>query len=191
VTLNRSSSDFSDDDLLLLDLLRPTMSATLRRLVAADRVAALIGRLAPEHGLATLRASDMMPVELDDTAERLLRSSPVDPYTPGGRTRLAQTLLSEGNRAPIHLDGLELIPSLAASAGLVTLGVGALRSQPARLTPRQRQVMDLVRAGFTAKAAAARLGVSARTIEKHLQNTYQRLDVVRNLDALRALDGNT
>ena len=40
-------------------------------------------------------------------------------------------------------------------------------SRIAKLTPRQRQVMDLVLAGHLTKNIAADLGLSARTVESH------------------------
>jgi FixJ family two-component response regulator len=44
---------------------------------------------------------------------------------------------------------------------------GLLLSQrAAELSPRQREVMDLVAAGFSSKQIAARLGISHRTVER-------------------------
>ncbi len=46
-----------------------------------------------------------------------------------------------------------------------------------RLTPRQRQVMQLIAEGNTNAAIAQNLGVSIKTIEKHRTNLMDKLDV--------------
>jgi len=46
----------------------------------------------------------------------------------------------------------------------------------ASLTPRQRQVMDLVLAGHPNKIIAAKLGISARTIESHRAEVMRKTD---------------
>lgn len=48
---------------------------------------------------------------------------------------------------------------------------------PVRLTVRERQVVRLVAEGLANKAIAARLGVSARTVEGHLNHIFAKLDI--------------
>ena len=45
------------------------------------------------------------------------------------------------------------------------------------LTPRQAEMLELVRAGLTDKEIAARIGLSHRTVQKHLQLAYRKLGV--------------
>lgn len=45
------------------------------------------------------------------------------------------------------------------------------------LTPRQRQIMQCVEAGYTNRQIARQLFVSEGTVGKHLENVFQRLDV--------------
>lgn len=45
----------------------------------------------------------------------------------------------------------------------------------ARLSPRERQVVDLLVAGCTAQRMGSILGISPRTVGKHLQNAYDKL----------------
>jgi DNA-binding NarL/FixJ family response regulator len=52
-----------------------------------------------------------------------------------------------------------------------------LGSRPQQLTPRQCQVADLVTRGYTNNGAARILNVSVKTIEKHLDDIYRRLDI--------------
>ena len=46
-----------------------------------------------------------------------------------------------------------------------------------QLTPRQRELLQLVAAGYTNAQIARRLGLSEGTVRKHLENTYARLNV--------------
>jgi DNA-binding CsgD family transcriptional regulator len=51
------------------------------------------------------------------------------------------------------------------------------------LTPRQAEVLRLVALGGSNRAAAARLGVSDRTVQKHLEHAYRKLGVSTRSDA--------
>ena len=44
-----------------------------------------------------------------------------------------------------------------------------------RLTPRETDVLRQVAKGLTARQVAERLGVSHRTVENHVQNTFTKL----------------
>lgn len=68
------------------------------------------------------------------------------------------------------------VPSSAKDRALALL---------ASLSPRQRQVFDLVVNGHTGEAAAAALGISIRTLETHRLAIRQKLDV-HSLSQLRA-----
>jgi DNA-binding NarL/FixJ family response regulator len=45
------------------------------------------------------------------------------------------------------------------------------------LTPRELQVLRLVAAGKTNKAIAAELFLSGRTVDRHVSNIFNKLDV--------------
>lgn len=52
------------------------------------------------------------------------------------------------------------------------------RRQPgADLTPRQRQLLDLVAAGYTNAQIARRLGIAEGTVRKHMENIHRKLQV--------------
>ncbi|WP_433302088.1 helix-turn-helix domain-containing protein [Actinoplanes sp. CA-030573] len=61
------------------------------------------------------------------------------------------------------------------------------------LTPREEEVLGLVRHGLTNRAISRRLGISPHTVRKHLENAYARLDVHTRTEAAfhgdRAIDG--
>jgi pimeloyl-ACP methyl ester carboxylesterase/DNA-binding CsgD family transcriptional regulator len=58
---------------------------------------------------------------------------------------------------------------------------------PRSLTSRQTHVLELVAAGLTDKQIAARLGLSTRTVQKHLERAYRRLGVQSRTAATRRL----
>ncbi|GAA4888903.1 helix-turn-helix transcriptional regulator [Actinomycetospora straminea] len=102
---------------------------------------------------------------------------------PGGH-RAAVDLERAGARARVVLDRpapfadrdlalLRLVrPHLADALWRVAAG-GA----PVRLTPRERRVLALVARGATDRAIAHELGISRRTVGKHLENVYTTLGV--------------
>jgi DNA-binding NarL/FixJ family response regulator len=60
----------------------------------------------------------------------------------------------------------------------------ARSSSPAvELTPREREVLGLVRGGLANKQIARRLGISERTVKAHLTSVFQRIGVVDRTQA--------
>lgn len=57
-------------------------------------------------------------------------------------------------------------------------------AEPASLTPRELAVLELLGDGLTAVAIARRLRISARTVHKHLERIYAKLDVNDRLAAV-------
>jgi DNA-binding CsgD family transcriptional regulator len=51
------------------------------------------------------------------------------------------------------------------------------------LTPRQRQILELITAGYTSREIATQLKISVQTVEVHRLNLMRRLDV-RNVAQL-------
>ena len=54
---------------------------------------------------------------------------------------------------------------------------------PAQLTPREVEVLSLVRSGLANKQIARRLGISERTVKAHLTSVFQRIGVVDRTQA--------
>lgn len=59
----------------------------------------------------------------------------------------------------------------------------AARGGPVDLTPREVEVLSLVRQGLANKQIARRLGISERTVKAHLTSTFQRIGVVDRTQA--------
>jgi len=53
------------------------------------------------------------------------------------------------------------------------------------LTDRERDILNLVQQGKTARATAEILGISKRTVEYHLLNVYQKLRVRSKEEAVQ------
>ena len=94
----------------------------------------------------------------------------------------------------------ELVAGVSATAageavfgpGLAALVLGEhrriARDEPdpsAVLTEREAEVLRLVATGLTARAIAERLGVSHRTVQNHIQNTLQKLQLHNRVELTR------
>jgi DNA-binding CsgD family transcriptional regulator len=62
---------------------------------------------------------------------------------------------------------------------------GLLRSRSIRLTPAEIKVLSLIAEGMTSKEVAEKLFLSKRTIDFHLANIYDKLQVNNRIQALR------
>jgi DNA-binding CsgD family transcriptional regulator len=66
------------------------------------------------------------------------------------------------------------------------------RHPPPPVTPRQRDLLSLLAAGYTNTQIARRLGISEGTVRTHLKNIYQRLNVSSRTAAVtRTLSNST
>jgi DNA-binding CsgD family transcriptional regulator len=177
------------------------LDATLARLLAGS---ALLGdadgnwsarlALSSAHDQAMLLGATSLAL----LARRDLRSiglrligEPQAPMTPRER-EVAELLLAGGSNARIaamlgvsprtvqsHVRGVLKALDLPSRAAVprVLRADRELDSGTQRLTPRQRQVADLISRGYTNDGAARTLDVSIKTIEKHLGDIYRRLGI--------------
>ena len=94
---------------------------------------------------------------------------------------LACRALGDDEGAGLELDAaratFEQLGAAPDLASIETLIKGAPSGSPHGLTPRQLQVLRLVAAGKTNKAIAAELFVSAKTVDRHVSNIFDKLDV--------------
>ena len=89
--------------------------------------------------------------------------------------------LGDDEGAGLELDAaratFEQLGAAPDLASIETLIKGAPSGSPHGLTPRQLQVLRLIAAGKTNKAIAAELFVSAKTVDRHVSNIFNKLDV--------------
>ncbi|QKG19165.1 response regulator [Actinomadura verrucosospora] len=110
--------------------------------------------------------------------------------------QLVQTLLAAGIRGyllkSVHWQELvAAIRAVRADGDRVVLGVsgGSLRyveqgSAANALSPREREVLDLVAQAFSNGQIAARLDLTEATVKRHLRNIFAKLGAVSRMDAV-------
>jgi len=74
---------------------------------------------------------------------------------------------------------------LAFDASRPLSGLSGLESQP-RLTPRQREVLDLIAAGLSTSEIANELTLSSETVRNHLRSLFRELHVHTRPEAIAA-----
>jgi DNA-binding NarL/FixJ family response regulator len=84
------------------------------------------------------------------------------------------------------LDGKTyLTPALAAGViHAFQQGEDAAGSPAARLTPRQREILQLLAEGRSAKEIAGTLGISSRTVEFHKYQMMESLQIHNNAELI-------
>ena len=75
------------------------------------------------------------------------------------------------------LAGHEYVTPLVATESAKGQSKGSDQTQQLRLTPRQREVLQLIIEGYTMRGIASRLGISTRTAESHKYEMMQGLGV--------------
>jgi DNA-binding NarL/FixJ family response regulator len=90
-------------------------------------------------------------------------------------------LLKDRASGPDFLDAVHRVAAggCAFDPEVVTVMLNGQRRQGGldRLTPREREVLGLMAQGSSNPAIAARLHLTAKTVETHVRNIFQRLDL--------------
>lgn len=73
---------------------------------------------------------------------------------------------------------------LLHDAGQLVVEERAVRAALSRLTPREWEILELLAQGLSDKDAAARLGVSSKTVAAHMANLLKKLNVESRLQAV-------
>jgi len=154
-------------DVVLMDLQLPELSgaeATAQVREALPDTQVLVLSASTEHG-------DVLGAVRAGAAGYLTKSAAMEELVDAiGRTAEGQAVFSPG------------------LAGLV-LGEYRRREAEAphepQLTPRETDVLRLVATGLTARAIAARLTLSHRTVENHVQNSLRKLQLTNRVELTR------
>ncbi|MEI2715271.1 MAG: helix-turn-helix transcriptional regulator [Nocardioides sp.] len=113
-----------------------------------------------QSGTPTPRQVEVLRLVRDGaTNARIAHELGVAPRTVQSEVAILKRIHGVTNRAALHL------PTTLPAPG-----------RP--LTPRQRDVVDLIQAGYTNGGISAALGISERTVERHVSDASARLGVV-------------
>ncbi|HYI13765.1 MAG TPA: LuxR C-terminal-related transcriptional regulator [Thermomicrobiales bacterium] len=99
-------------------------------------------------------------------------------------TECLRSRIADGVRDP--LTARQAIHDCVGERGQPSMQVGAGRRVDGRvelLTPREREVLDLIAGGHSNRQIAEILFLSPRTIERHIANIYLKLDVHTKAEA--------
>jgi len=102
--------------------------------------------------------------------------------------------IPKSSKRPVLLSALQLIQAggVYVPAEILAAEAPAARATPAssvaaKLTPRQREVLDLVSKGLTNKEICGVLGIAEGTVKGHLAALFEILDVTNRTEAVRAM----
>ncbi len=161
-----------------------------------DDVDALVVELADLDGLAGGEAPGWLATALGELPALLLVEAPGQPLPPlldAGADEApprgwlpADAAAAEVAAAVAALvAGLDVVaPSLARAAG--TARPAPAGREPADLTARELQVLELVALGLPNKAVAQRLGISEHTVKFHVGSLLSKLDAGSRTEAVTA-----
>jgi FixJ family two-component response regulator len=143
-----------------------------------------------------LRMPEMTGLELQDVLERAGHTLPVVFVSGHGDIPASVRAMKAGaidfltkpvqNRA--LLEAIERALARDAAARAVRAERDAARTRLARLTPRERQVCDLVATGLLNKQIAAELGTGEKTIKWHRAHVMGKLGVGSVAELVRLID---
>ena len=216
IVLNRAGGDFTDHERALLDAIRVPVSALYRQAVASACAACAAGTLhcvasgdrvaavTLDRNFGIVDASGRALAWLAEIARRAPPQAPgaalPAPIVSWLRAQIGETAAAQaGTRTASFVDEgtgarlvLHCVPRTCPSGCTLLIEraestVHATAPAP-RLTPRQVEILGWIAAGKTDDCIAELLGVSRRTVGKHLQNMYRRLGVENRTGAvMRAL----
>ncbi len=157
-------------DVVVLDLALPGLDGLevarrLRALGDPPRILVLSARDDREAVLESIRAGCSAFIDKTAPVERILGT--IEAVAAG-----AQVLSLEQQRRAHAALG-----DLASAARAAVAGSSFL-------TPREREVLDLLVDGLTSRQMAGRMDVSERTVEAHIGSVYRKLDVRTRVQAV-------
>lgn len=196
VVLSRGRRDFGERDMRLLELARPHLiqayrGATVREQLAAT-VAGLSTGLDAEGTAVILLDGDGAVGFASKAAIELLGRADEEPHPGrplGGAVGSWLRRGEAGGRVEAGGEAL-LLRRLSSERGAVILLDRATRVfSPAALrqlglTPREAAVLGALARGQTTQEVAAKLGVSPRTVAKHMQRVHAKLGVRNRAQAI-------
>lgn len=155
----------------------------VRTYSSADAALANIEQIAESCVLTDIRMPQASGLDLLRRLRGMGLTTPVILMTAHADVPTAVTAMKLGATDFIEkpFDPADLIAMLGSLSrpAACTMEAAQVQRRLAELTPRERDVFELVVEGATNKEAAARLGLSPRTVEIHRANLMQKLGVKR------------
>jgi DNA-binding NarL/FixJ family response regulator len=166
-------------DVVVLDLQLPDLSGV-------DVIRGLVAAL-PSVRVLVLSASgeqqDVLDAVTAGAAGYLVKSaSPADFLAAVAGTAAGEAVFTPG-LAGLILGEYRRLAAAGAPGGAVADDVG--RTAPPRLTERETEVLRFVATGMSYKQIADRLVLSHRTVQNHVQNTLQKLQLHNRAELVR------
>ena len=200
VGLNRSSADFDEIDVAILDRLRPHLIQAARNVEVRSRLDEMVAGRVDDvvHGAAVVERGQLR--EADGRVVEAMR----DAFGRGGTvgslpsivddwTRSAQRRLDEARTSgelPLHRpltargnDTRVILRYVEGAGGSGTVVVDQRCADDGRrlrgygLTAREAEVLASLAMGNSNAQIAAELGISSHTVRKHLERVYRKLSV--------------
>ena len=166
-------------DVVVLDLQLPDLSGV-------DVIRGLVAAL-PSVRVLVLSASgeqqDVLDAVTAGAAGYLVKSaSPADFLAAVAGTAAGEAVFTPG-LAGLILGEYRRLAAAGAPGGVVAGDAG--RTAPPRLTERETEVLRFVATGMSYKQIADRLVLSHRTVQNHVQNTLQKLQLHNRAELVR------
>lgn len=175
-SFDRCGRDFSERDRAIVDLLNPHLAQLYRAWEARRRLQAALALHESSRAAVVLLEADKRVAFASTAAHELL-----DAYFGKNGAHLPEQVMSwlGGRRQRDAADALRVENGdrmLVVERVDDALLLEERRPMP-RLTPRERQILELVAEGRTNAEIAERLWVSPLTVRKHLEHIYAKLGV--------------
>ena len=180
--LNSQSRDFDERDRAVMEVLRPHFpalyaAAAVRRTAGAlalgERASGELVVLSPSGAIdfETAAARDLLARYFYDGRNERLPEM-VEAWRRQQVSRLNGHCALAGPAEPLVVrhDGARLVIRRLGHTLLLT-------EEPASLTPREREIMNLLAEGHSNAEIAARLWIAPATVRKHLENIYAKFGV--------------
>ena len=161
-------------------VVRPAVVLMDMRLGDGDgaQATAAVLEVSPASRVLVLSASD----ERDDVLEAVKAGATGYLVKSASRSELAEAVRATAAGRAVFTPGLAGL--VLGEYRRIAQDVGEQSAAP-RLTERETEVLRYVAKGFTAKQTAAKLSLSHRTVENHVQATFRKLQVSNRVELVR------